>query len=126
MSREPSSSSSADPSPWTLSISSNPCQVKKMTRWEYSQSRLLHGPEGESAVSMVFEGHVGGLDEVEVIAIPQIGLDDPPGADQGAWMIPCHGGAPASNPGSRTRLQAARASTNEASTRRRPRNRVCR
>lgn len=86
----------------------------------------LHAPEGEPAVSVVFNGQAGRFDEVEVVAIPQIGFDDPPVADQGACALACHGGAAASSRRSLARLQAARASTNDASTRRRPRNRVCR
>ena len=45
-------------------------------------SAALHAAEGERAVSMTFIGHVGRFDEVEVLAIPQIGLDDPPDTAQ--------------------------------------------
>jgi hypothetical protein len=46
----------------------------------------------------------GGLDKVEMIAIPQVRLDDPPAADEPAVHRGGHGGAPASSFGSRTRL----------------------
>jgi len=44
------------------------------------------------------------FDEVEGLAIPQIDFDDPLGADQGARVTRCHGGASASNLGDRMRL----------------------
>ena len=45
------------------------------------------------------ERDMGGLHEVEIIAVPWIGLDDAPFADQGAFHVPRHGGASASSLG---------------------------
>jgi hypothetical protein len=49
------------------------------------------GAEGELASAVLGEGHGGWLDQLEVVAVPQIGLDDPPPADQLAILR----GAPA-------------------------------
>jgi hypothetical protein len=66
----------------------------------------LHGPEGDLASAVAPDGHHGGFDQVEVGTIPQIGLDDPPPANQLAVHRDAHGEASlvASSFGSRTRL----------------------
>ena len=40
------------------------------------------GSEGELAAAVLAEADAGGLDQVEIVAVPQIGFDDPPLADQ--------------------------------------------
>jgi hypothetical protein len=42
----------------------------------------VDGAEGKFAAAVLAKGDVGRLDQIEVVAIPQIGLDDPPPADQ--------------------------------------------
>jgi hypothetical protein len=90
----------------SASISSKPAQVKKTIERLYSSSRLagLHGPEGDLAMAVRSDGHGGGRDQVEVVTIPQVGLDDPPAADDPAVHRRRHGEAPASSRRSRTRL----------------------
>jgi hypothetical protein len=63
----------------------------------------VHSAEGDFAVAVGPDGHHG-LDQVEVGAIPQVGLDDPPAADEPAAHRRRHGEAPANSLGSRTRL----------------------
>ena len=59
--------------------------------------------KGDLTVVVRSDGDRGGIDKVEMIAIPKIGLDDPPAADQLAVRRRTHVGA-ASNFGNRTRL----------------------
>src|SRR3546814_6632288 len=75
-------------------------------------------------MAVVLDDQHGGLDEVEVVTIPQIGLDDPPAADQLAIHRCRHGAGSASSLGNRTRLQAATVSVNIQPARSRPRWRV--
>jgi hypothetical protein len=63
----------------------------------------LHGAEGNFSVAIGTYGDAGRLDEVELIAIPQIGLDNPPFADKRV-IADGHQPAPANSFGSRTRL----------------------
>ena len=44
----------------------------------------LQCTEGDFAVAVGSDHDRGGLDQVEMAAIPKIGLDDPPAADQAA------------------------------------------
>src|SRR3546814_6989296 len=55
----------------------------------------LHGPEGDLAMTIGPNGHRGGLDQVEVVALPEVSLDDPPPANELAVARPGHGDAPA-------------------------------
>jgi hypothetical protein len=64
----------------------------------------LHGAVGDRAMTVRSEGHDGGGDQVEVVTIPQVGLDDPPAADEPAVHRHRHREAPAKSLGSRTRL----------------------
>ena len=64
----------------------------------------LHGAERDLAMAVGLDDHHGGLDQVQVVAVPGVGLDDPPAADQLAAHRCAHGGASASSLGSRTRL----------------------
>jgi hypothetical protein len=64
----------------------------------------LHGAECDFAMAIGTYGNAGRLDEVEVIAIPQIGLDNPPFADERVIADGHHVGACASSFGKRTRL----------------------
>ena len=73
-------------------------------RWPYPE---FHGgvddAEGELAAAVLGKGHVGRLDQIEVVAIPQIGLNDAPPAEQ----LTARGGihvAAAISFGARTRL----------------------
>src|SRR3546814_6171570 len=56
----------------------------------------LHGAEGDLAVAVGLDDQHGGLDQVQVVAVPDVGLDDPPAADQLAVHRRVHGGASAS------------------------------
>ena len=63
----------------------------------------VDGAEGELASSVPGKGYLGRLDQIEIVAIPEIGLDDPPPADQ----FTARGGAhivAAISFGARTRL----------------------
>jgi hypothetical protein len=42
----------------------------------------MHGAEGELAATVLAEADAGGLDQVEIVAVPQIGFDDPPRANE--------------------------------------------
>ena len=64
----------------------------------------LQGTVGDLAMAVRADGHGGGGDQVEVVTIPQVGLDDPPAADEAAIHRRRHGEAPANSLGSRTRL----------------------
>ena len=64
----------------------------------------LHGCEGDLAVAVGLDDDHGRLGQVEMVAVPYIGLDDPPPADQLTVHGCAHGGASASSLGSRTRL----------------------
>jgi hypothetical protein len=64
----------------------------------------MHGSEGELAAAVLAEADAGGLDQVEIVAVPQIGFDDAPFADQRVGGHPAHAGASANSFGSRTRL----------------------
>ena len=61
-------------------------------------------PEGDLAVAVGLDDDHGRLDQVEMVAVPYIGLDDPPPADQLTVHGCANGGASASSLGSRTRL----------------------
>ena len=63
----------------------------------------LQRAEDDLAMAVAADRHVGRLDEVEVTAVPQVRLDDPPFADERAFHHSRHGGAP-SNLGSRIKL----------------------
>ena len=64
----------------------------------------LHGAVGDLAMAVGADGHGGGDDQVEVVTIPQVGLDEPAAADEPAVHRRRHGRAPANSLGSRTRL----------------------
>ena len=53
----------------------------------------LHGSEGDLAMAVGSNDHHGEVDEIEVVAIPQIGLDDPSFADQRMGGHVDHAGA---------------------------------
>ena len=63
----------------------------------------LHGAEDDLAVAIRSNGHHGRLDQIEVVTIPEIGLDDPPAANQLAVHWRRHGPV-SSSLGNRTRL----------------------
>lgn len=63
----------------------------------------LHRPEGDLALVVGADDDDGRRDQVEIVAIPQIGLDDPPTADQLAVRRHTHLDA-AMSLGNRTRL----------------------
>jgi len=54
-------------------------------------------------MAIVLNDQHDGFDQVEVVAIPQIGRDDPPPADQPAVRRHRHGAAAADGFGSRTK-----------------------
>jgi hypothetical protein len=64
----------------------------------------VHGAEGEGAAAVHAEADAGGLDQVEIVAVPQVGFDDPPRADERVGGGPAHAGASANSFGKRTRL----------------------
>ena len=64
----------------------------------------LEGAEGDLAVSVGADVQHGGPAEVEIVALPEVGRDDPPPADQPAAHRGGHGEASARSFGSRTRL----------------------
>ena len=43
----------------------------------------MDGAEDELAATLLIEGDVGGLDQVEEVGVPELHLDDPPLAEQG-------------------------------------------
>ena len=100
----PLSCNSADPSPEISSPSSKPLQRKKTMVWEYSISppAVMH-PKANSARPATADLKVGRLDHIEIVAVPQIGFDNLPTADQFTHCRAGHGAA-ASNLGARTRL----------------------
>ncbi len=61
-------------------------------------------PEGNLAVAVGPDVQHGGPAEVELVALPKVGRDDPPPAGQPAAHRGGHGEAPASSFGSRTRV----------------------
>jgi hypothetical protein len=63
----------------------------------------VDGAEGELAAAILAKAHIGRLDQIEVVAIPQIRLDDPPPADQFTARGGAHVAAAISF-GARTRL----------------------
>src|SRR5260370_18291902 len=78
----PSSSSSAEPEPQISSPSSKPVQLKNTMRWPYASSMVAStAPKANSPSAVLGKAHVGRFDQIQVVAIPQIGLDDPPPAD---------------------------------------------
>src|SRR5262245_50791415 len=73
-------------------------------RWAVADIEAgLQSAEGNLAVVVCPDGDRGGPVEVEIIAIPQIGLDDAPASDQLAARGRSHVGT-AMSFGSRTRL----------------------
>jgi hypothetical protein len=102
----PSSCSSADPSPEISSPSSKPLQRKKTMVWEYSSSPpAVTQPKANSACpSVAADLEIGRFDHVEIVAVPQIGFDDPPAADQFAACHRVGHVTAASSAGARTRL----------------------
>jgi hypothetical protein len=72
--------------------------------WEYSSS-AAGGDAAESKLcpAVAADLEISRFDHVEVAAIPQIGLDNPPAADQLACRRPGHGTA-AKSLGVRTKL----------------------
>src|SRR5271168_3705594 len=66
----------------------------------------LDRAEDKTAVVVPFESDVGGLDQVEVVIVPEVHLFDPPGAPEGLGHGggPPHAAASASSLGRRTRL----------------------
>ena len=67
------------------------------------QARLQR-PEGDLAVAVGPNVEHGRPGEVEMAALPEIGRDDAPAADQLAIHRRAHGEAPARSFGKRTRL----------------------
>lgn len=63
----------------------------------------LERTEGDLAAAVGCDDQRGGLDQVEMVALPDVGLDDPPPADQPTAHWGGHGDAPKSF-GNRTRL----------------------
>ena len=63
----------------------------------------MHGAEGDFPAAVGSNGNHGWPAEIEIIAIPEIGLDDPPTADELAVGGRAHVGA-AMSFGSRVRL----------------------
>src|SRR5215207_7039410 len=63
----------------------------------------LHGPEGDLAVAISLHDQACRSAEVEIIAVPQVRLDDAPPTDDRV-VRRLHGVAPARSLGSRTRL----------------------
>lgn len=64
----------------------------------------LHGAEPDLAAAIGADGDRGGPDQVEMIAISQIGLDNPPAADDLAVGWSGQGGEASSSRGIRIRL----------------------
>ena len=91
ISRVPPSLRSAEPSPLASSISSKPCQVKKDgPRGVLAIEAATDPTEGKFSVAVAVEGDVGWLHEVEVVAVPQVGLDDALLADHRAGHAAAH------------------------------------
>ncbi len=64
----------------------------------------LQGAEGDLAMAVGADDHHRGLDEVEMVALPDVGLDDPPAADHAAPDRCGHRNGSASSFGIRMRL----------------------
>jgi hypothetical protein len=90
--------------PADLVPSSKPCRPKKTAVLAYLKSPpALRSSEGEFGPSVAADLKIDRLDEIEVAAVPEVCLDDPPRADDPA----AGGGAHAATPisfGARTRL----------------------
>ena len=84
MSMVPSSFSSADVSPDISSPSSDPFRRKNTLVREYFN--LTACSEGTEVAANL---EIGRFNQIEVVAIPQVRLDDPPAADQLA-VSPSH------------------------------------
>ena len=84
--------------------------VKALPGEEYQGATVLeveaclHGTEGDLAESVGLDAQHGEFDQVQVVAVPDVGLDDPLAADQLAVHGCAHGGVSASSLGSRTGL----------------------
>ena len=101
---EPSSSSSAEPSPETSSISSKSFPREPDRRPAvFDVEAGLESAEGDFAATVVGDRDGRWPTEVEMIAIPNVGLDDPPTADECAVRWRAHAGV-VSSLGNRARL----------------------
>jgi hypothetical protein len=99
----PSSSSSAEPEPQISSpIESRPIEEHNALAVSEFEGGV-DGAESKFAAAVLAKADVGRLDQIEVVAIPQIGLDDPPPADQFTARSGAHVAAAISF-GARTRL----------------------
>jgi hypothetical protein len=114
ISSEPSSSNSADPVPVSSSVSSKPAQSKRPWPGPRRCRGRLHGAEGDFATAVGPDGQHGGADEIEEVPLPEVGLNDPPPADELAVGVPGH--ALSTSFGRRTRSYAAAAKVKAQST----------
>ena len=64
----------------------------------------LHGAESDLAMPIGADGDRGGFDQIEIVAIPQVGLNDTPSAKERMFGHGVHCGASARSFGKRTRL----------------------
>jgi hypothetical protein len=73
--------------------------------WEYwSSPPAVMQPKANSAHPSRADLEIGRFDHVEIVAVPQIGFDDPPTAEQFAACHRVAHGAAAKSAGARTRL----------------------
>jgi hypothetical protein len=101
---EPSSRSSAEPLLEISSISSKPSQVKPTDNRLYSMSRpAWRAPKAISLRPWSVIVMVARPQRSKMIAIPNVGLDDPPPSDELAVRRRAHAGV-ASSLGNRARL----------------------
>lgn len=66
----------------TSSVSSKPTHGKKAIEGPQLRSKAVHGAEGDLATVAGADGDRGQPIEIEIVALSQIGLDDPPCADE--------------------------------------------
>lgn len=119
MSRKPSSSGSADPSPDSSSISSNPRPVKKTMRPKYSQSRrpctLPNANQpGQWPSKVMYVGSRGQSSRDPTSQLRRFAK-----CRSERITARCHGGTATSSPDNRTGPRAARVNIDDASTGRR-------
>ena len=90
--------------PFISSISSKPAHVQGDGAASVFEVHAgIDGAEGELSSAIVVEDNISRLDEIEITAIPQIGLDDLPSADELTVGLRGHGDT-ANSLGSRIRL----------------------
>jgi hypothetical protein len=59
-----------------------------MPRPYLSSAVGVDSTKGELGPAVIADLEMGRLDEIEIVAVPKIGLDDPPSADQqSAWSF---------------------------------------